>query len=89
MLSLKIKGIEGVIVSSSPAPSLDNHYRTPFAGNWRIKLYHEMAILELQELTDDDELCRISQRFSSQDSEKAYMRAKAAWVALDKRRTSL
>ena len=48
-----------------------------------------MAILELQELTDDDELCRISQRFSSQDSEKAHMRAKAAWVALDKRRASL
>eukprot|EP00985_Skeletonema_marinoi_P003667 scaffold1601_cov140-Skeletonema_marinoi.AAC.4 len=48
----------------------------------RIALHHRMAVLRLQEVTDDEGICRISQGLSSWNSERAHTLAKA-YVAMD------
>ena len=44
---------------------------------------HRMAVLRLQDVKDDDELCQILQKISSCSSERARTLAKA-WIIMDK-----
>ena len=48
----------------------------------RIKLQHRMAVIELQDLKSDNELCHMSQISSRLSSERAHKVAKEL-VALD------
>jgi hypothetical protein len=49
----------------------------------RFMQLHRMAVLRLQEVKNDEELCQISQKLSSCSSARARTLAKA-WVALDR-----
>jgi len=48
----------------------------------RIVQLHRMAVIRLQEVIDDDELCHLSQRLSSRCFERAHTLAKA-WIVMD------
>ena len=49
----------------------------------KIKLQHRMAVTQLQDITSDEELCRISQITSRESCERAHKIAKTL-IALDR-----
>ena len=55
------------------APTYDH----PLTENRKIKVQHRMAVVQLQDLTSDEELCRVSQTSSCNSSERAHKVAKA------------
>ncbi|KAL7492335.1 hypothetical protein ACHAWT_005031, partial [Skeletonema menzelii] len=58
----QVAGLEEVSVSDP----------TEAKNKLRIKIQHRMAVVKLQDVTSDDELCRISQISSRRTSERAH-----------------
>eukprot|EP00985_Skeletonema_marinoi_P001764 scaffold701_cov102-Skeletonema_marinoi.AAC.1 len=78
LLAPSAEDLTGGGVHVSQAVGLEkevNHI--PAKSEYPLNEVKRMAILRLQEFTDDDELCRISQRLSSWGSERARTLAKA------------